>query len=54
MEKYVCKVCGWIYDPEKGVPEKGIRPGTSFASLPKDFVCPECGAAKEEFAPLGA
>ncbi len=51
MEKYVCKVCGWEYDPALGDPDQGIRPGTPFASLPSDFQCPICGVGKEEFEP---
>lgn len=51
MEKYVCNVCGWEYDPAAGVPGEGIEPGTSFADLPDDFVCPECGAGKDDFSP---
>ena len=39
-QKYVCEVCGWEYDPAKGDPENGIEPGTSFADLPDDWVCP--------------
>jgi rubredoxin len=52
MKKYICDVCGWVYDPEEGYPEGDIKPGTSFEDLPYDFVCPECGAAKSEFSPL--
>lgn len=52
MKKYICEVCGWIYDPEKGVPELDIKPKTSFESLPDDFVCPECGVGKESFSPI--
>ncbi len=51
MKKYVCSVCGYIYDPEKGIPEEGINPGTAFEDLPDDFVCPVCGVGKEEFEP---
>lgn len=51
MEKYVCDVCGWVYDPEKGYPDGGIEPGTAFADLPDDFECPMCGASKDEFSP---
>ncbi len=51
MMKYVCDVCGYIYDPEKGDPEGGINPGTSFQDLPDDWICPECGAGKDEFSP---
>lgn len=49
MKKYVCKICGYIYDPEKGDPENGIKPGTSFEELPDNWICPVCGAGKEEF-----
>ncbi|MBN1257135.1 MAG: rubredoxin [Planctomycetes bacterium] len=51
MEKYVCTICGYIYDPAVGIPEDGIEPGTAFADLPDDFVCPECGASKDDFEP---
>jgi len=49
MDRYVCKVCGYIYDPEKGDPDSGIEPGTKFEDLPDDWVCPLCGATKEDF-----
>lgn len=49
MEKYVCAVCGYVYDPEKGDPDSGIVPGTPFEKLPDDWVCPVCGAGKEMF-----
>jgi rubredoxin len=49
MDKYVCKVCGYVYDPEKGDPDNGIDPGTKFEDLPDDWVCPVCGAGKESF-----
>ena len=49
MEKYRCTVCQYIYDPEKGDPEGGINPGTSFKDLPDSWVCPECGVGKEDF-----
>lgn len=52
MEKYVCDVCGYIYDPEVGDPENGIEPGTEFGEIPEGWVCPECGAGREEFSPL--
>ena len=50
MQKYVCEVCGYIYDPEEGDPDGGIEPGTSFEKLPEDWVCPMCGASKDEFS----
>jgi rubredoxin len=49
MEKWVCEVCGYVYDPEKGDPESDIEPGTIFEDLPDDWICPECGASKDEF-----
>lgn len=50
MDKWVCDVCGWEYDPVKGDPDNGIEPGTPFEDLPDDWVCPECGAGKEMFS----
>ncbi len=49
MAKYSCTVCGWIYDPEKGDPDGGIKPGVPFEDLPNDYVCPVCGASKDQF-----
>ncbi len=49
MAKYKCTVCGYIYDPELGDPDGGIKPGTPFEEIPDDWVCPVCGAAKSEF-----
>ena len=49
MDKYVCTACGYIYDPAKGDPDGGIDPGTSFADIPSDWVCPLCGVGKEFF-----
>jgi flavin reductase (DIM6/NTAB) family NADH-FMN oxidoreductase RutF/rubredoxin len=50
--KYVCTVCGYVYDPEKGDPDSGIKPGTSFEEVPDDWVCPICGAYKSAFDKL--
>ncbi len=47
--KYKCTVCGYVYDPELGDPDGGIKPGTPFEEIPDDWVCPVCGAAKSEF-----
>ncbi len=52
MKKYVCDVCGYIYDPEKGDADAGIAAGTSFESLPADWVCPICGVGKDQFSPV--
>ncbi|NLY70338.1 MAG: rubredoxin [Clostridiales bacterium] len=49
MAKYVCTVCGYIYDEAKGIPEDGISPGTKWEDLPDSWVCPLCGATKSEF-----
>ena len=48
--KYVCDVCGWVYDEEKGSPENNIPAGTLFSDLPEDFVCPLCGVGKDDFS----
>jgi rubredoxin len=52
MEKYKCVVCGYIYDPYEGDPSSGIVPGISFTDLPADYICPVCGASKDEFEKL--
>ena len=49
MKKFVCTVCGYVYDPEVGDPENDIAPGTPFEQLPEDWVCPLCGVGKEDF-----
>lgn len=49
MEKYECAICGYIYDPSKGDPDNGVPAGTSFEDIPLGWVCPVCGAGKEEF-----
>ena len=49
MEKWECTACGYIYDPDRGDPENGVNPGTSFDDLPDDWVCPQCGVSKEFF-----
>jgi len=49
MKKYKCLICGYIYDPAIGDPDNGVEAGTAFEDLPDDWVCPECGAGKDEF-----
>ena len=49
MEKWKCTLCGYVYDPAKGDPDSDIEPGTAFEALPDDWVCPDCGAGKEDF-----
>ena len=50
MQKYVCNVSGYEYDPAAGDPDSGIAPGTAFEDLPEDWVCPVCGASKSDFS----
>ena len=49
MKNYICSVCGYVYSEAQGIPEAGIAPGTRWAELPEDWVCPLCGATKSEF-----
>ena len=53
MKKYVCDVCGYIYDPAEGDPDNGMAAGTAgtkFEDLPEDWVCPLCGVGKDQFS----
>lgn len=50
MEKWICDICGYVYDPAVGDPDNDIAPGTAFEDIPDDWVCPECGATKEDFS----
>jgi len=52
MQKYRCLVCAYVYDPQLGDPDGGIAPGTSFEKIPDSWVCPVCGAAKDQFEPI--
>jgi rubredoxin len=52
MKKYVCGACGYVYDPAKGDPDGGIKPGTAFEDIPDDWVCPTCGLGKSAFNPV--
>jgi len=49
MKKYLCVVCGYIYNPQKGDPDSGIAPGTAFEDIPNDWTCPVCGVTKDDF-----
>ena len=49
FKQYMCVICGFMYDEEQGLPEEGIEPQTRWADVPDDWVCPECGAGKEDF-----
>ena len=48
--KYVCDVCGYVYDPELGDPENGVAPGTPWEEVPEDWTCPLCGVGKDQFS----
>jgi len=54
MKRYVCTLCDWVYDPEVGDPDGSIAPGTAFEDIPEDWVCPDCGATKDDFELLDA
>ena len=46
---WVCILCGFLYDEAKGMPEAGIKPGTSWADVPRDWICPDCSVPKTDF-----
>lgn len=48
-KQYMCVLCGYIYDEAEGCPEEGLEPGTKWDDIPITWVCPECGATKDEF-----
>lgn len=52
MKKWLCIVCGWIYDEAKGWPDDGIAPGTKWEDVPEDWLCPDCGVGKSDFEML--
>ncbi len=49
MEKWICTRCDYLYNPNEGDARNEIEPGTSFKDLPKEWVCPDCGAEKSKF-----
>ena len=52
LMKYRCLLCSYIYDPAVGDPDNGVAPGTAFDDIPDTWVCPECGAGKDQFEPV--
>ena len=48
--KYVCQICGYVYDETVGDPENGVNPNTKWEDVPEDWVCPLCGVGKDQFA----
>jgi rubredoxin len=52
MKKYICDICGYVYDPAAGDVDNGIDAGTSFEDIPDAWACPECGVGKDNFSPV--
>ena len=52
MQKWICQVCDYVYDPAKGDPTQDIPPGTPFEDLPDDWQCADCGVGKKDFEPV--
>ena len=52
MKSYVCDLCGYVYDPADGDPDNGVERGVAFGDVPEDWLCPLCGAPKEDFSLL--
>ncbi|AKJ95318.1 pyridine nucleotide-disulfide oxidoreductase [Thioalkalivibrio versutus] len=52
FKRYICKVCGYIYDEAKGDPDSGLAPGTRFEDIPDDWYCPDCNVTKADFTAL--
>ncbi|MDR2529873.1 MAG: rubredoxin [Synergistaceae bacterium] len=51
MKKYVCSICGYVYDPAAGDPDSGVAPGTAFEAISEDWLCPTCSVGKDLFEP---
>ena len=51
MQKFICDLCGYVYDPSEGDPDNGIEPGTEWDNVAEDWICPLCGAGKDAFSP---
>lgn len=49
MKSYMCVICGFVYDEAQGLPSEGIEPGTLWGDVPENWLCPDCGASKDEF-----
>ncbi len=50
MDRYICDVCGYVYDPAQGDPDGGVAPGTPWERVPEDWVCPLCQVGKDQFS----
>ena len=51
MQRWICTICQYVYDPETGDPDNHVPAGTPFEEIPEGWVCPLCGAGKEVFEP---
>ena len=51
MQKYICTICGYLYDPADGDPDTGVKSGAALKDVPKDWTCPQCGVPKSDFEP---
>jgi len=49
VKKYMCLICGFVYDEAEGRPDEGIPAGTKWADIPLSWRCPDCGSGKEDF-----
>jgi rubredoxin len=49
LDRWICKLCQYVYDPAVGDPDSGVAAGTAFEDLPSDWACPICGATKDQF-----
>ncbi|UUV18268.1 rubredoxin [Fusobacteria bacterium ZRK30] len=49
MEKWVCTVCGYVYNSEIGHPKSGVEKGTKWEDLPENWICPLCAVNKDQF-----
>jgi len=52
MQKYICDICGYVYDPVAGDPDSNVPPGTKWEDVPEGWLCPVCGAPKSDFSPV--
>jgi rubredoxin len=52
MQKYICDICGYVYDPTAGDPDSNVAPGTKWEEVPDGWLCPVCGAPKSDFSPV--
>jgi rubredoxin len=49
LKRHICLGCGFLYDEALGLPEHGISPGTRWADIPDNWICPDCGTPKSRF-----